>query len=40
MTNYKPLDSDIMSNLDISGVKMTKKYEFGTVVSFELDLRN
>ena len=39
-TSFMPLDSDIMSNLDIYGVKMTKKYEFGSVVSFELDLRN
>ena len=29
-----------MSNLDIYGVKMTKKYEVGTVVSFKLDFRN
>ena len=40
MTNYNSLDSDIISYLDVYGVRMTKKYEFGTVVSFELDLRN
>ena len=39
MISYKPLDSDMMSNMHIYGVKNTKYYYFDAVVSLELDLR-